>query len=93
MTALIATADLQGRERFEDSLDGSIRLLGEALPERLVNEVLPGLKLGENERIGALLAGDFYTVPALDRRGGDGVVTKAFATARIDVAPRREPSA
>lgn len=82
MTALIATADLQGRERFEDSPGGSIRLLGEALPERLVTDVLPSLSLRETDRIGVLLAGDLYTVPALDKRGGTGDVTsvwRAFA--------------
>lgn len=82
MSALIATADLQGRERFEDSSGGAIRLLGEALPQRLRREVLPALSLGETDPVGVLLAGDFYTVPALDKRGGTGDVTsvwKAFA--------------
>ncbi|MFN0052261.1 MAG: metallophosphoesterase family protein [Planctomycetales bacterium] len=45
VAALVATADLQGRELFEESLNGSIRLLGEALPRRLVNEVFPMLRL------------------------------------------------
>jgi Icc-related predicted phosphoesterase len=82
ITALVATADLQGRERFEDSPSGSIRLLGEALPQRLVREVLPALSLRESDPVGVLLAGDFYTVPALDKRGGTGDVTsvwRAFA--------------
>jgi hypothetical protein len=82
LAALIATADLQGRERFEDSPGGPLRLLGEALPERLTREVLPALSLPETGRIGVLLAGDFYTVPALDKRGGSGDVTgvwRAFA--------------
>lgn len=82
MTALIATADLQGRERFEDSSGGSIRLLGETLPERLLKEVLPTLSLRDSDQVGVLLAGDFYTVPALDKRGGTGDVTsvwRAFA--------------
>ena len=72
VAALIATADLQGRERFEDAPAGPLRLLGEVLPARLVHEVLPTLSLGASDRIGVLLAGDFYTVPALDRRGGSG---------------------
>lgn len=82
MAALIATADLQGRERFEDSTGGSIRLLGEALPQRLRREVLPALSVRESDLVGVLLAGDFYTVPALDKRGGIGDVTsvwRAFA--------------
>ncbi len=83
--AIVATADLQGRERFEDnSTGGPIRLLGEVLPRRIVSEVLPGLGLSASDQIGALLAGDFYTVPALDKRGGTGDVTSvwhAFADA------------
>lgn len=78
MAALIATADLQGRERFEDSASGSIRLLGETLPERLVKEVLPSLSIRGSDRVGVLLAGDFYTVPALDKRGGTGDVTAVW---------------
>jgi Icc-related predicted phosphoesterase len=75
MTALVATADLQGRERFEDSASGSIRLLGEALPQRLRRDDLPTLSVRESDPVGVLLAGDFYTVPALDKRGGTGDVT------------------
>jgi Icc-related predicted phosphoesterase len=78
LDALIATADLQGRERFQDSPGGPLRLLGEVLPERLVREVLPGLGLHRPDRIGVLLAGDFYTVPALDKRGGTGDVTSVW---------------
>ena len=82
VSALIATADLQGRERFQDSPGGPLRLLGEVLPERLATEVLPALRIGEPNDAAALLAGDFYTVPALDKRGGTGDVTsvwRAFA--------------
>jgi hypothetical protein len=81
MSAILATADLQFRERFEDSPGGPIRLLGEVLPRRLRQEVLPQLNLPAGE-VGVLLAGDFYTVPALDSRGGTGDVTavwEAFA--------------
>ena len=35
VSAIIATADLQGRERFQGSPNGVPRLLGEALPNRL----------------------------------------------------------
>jgi Icc-related predicted phosphoesterase len=78
ISALVATGDLQGRERFEDSAGGSIRLLGEALPERLVREVLSTLFIPDSDRVGVLLAGDFYTVPALDKRGGTGDVTNVW---------------
>ncbi|MHC4404283.1 MAG: metallophosphoesterase family protein [Planctomycetota bacterium] len=80
VSSIIATGDLQGRERFQDSPNGRLRLLGEALPSRLAVEVLSSLGLKDNG-IGVLLAGDLYTVPALDRRGGSGDVTavwKAF---------------
>ena len=73
VSAIIATADLQGRERFQDSPNGVPRLLGEALPGRLAAEILPGLGL-EQGNVGVFLAGDLYTVPALDRRGGSGDV-------------------
>jgi len=78
MSALVVTADLQGRELFEEAPQGSIRLLGEALPQRLVREVFPALSINATGRVGVLLAGDFYTVPALDRRGGDGDVTRVW---------------
>ena len=78
VSALVATADLQGRERFEDSVGGNIRLLGEALPERLAREVLPSLGRHDPQQVGVLLAGDFYTVPALDKRGGTGDVTRVW---------------
>lgn len=81
--AIIATADLQGRERFQDrKSDGPLRLLGEALAERLEIELLPRFDLPSPREMGVLLAGDFYTVPALDKRGGTGDVTavwEAFA--------------
>ena len=82
MAAIVVTADLQGRELFEDSRGQALRLLGEVLPQRLAAEVLPDLVSPASGRIGVLLAGDFYTVPALDRRGGTGDVTcvwQAFA--------------
>jgi len=79
LSALIATADLQGRERFEDSPGGPIRLLGEALPRRLIDEILPSLSLHDPGRVGVLLAGDFYTVPNLDKRGGTGDVTSVWS--------------
>ena len=77
LDAIVATADLQGRERFEDAPAGVPRLLGEALPKRLAEEILPELGC-DGMKTGAILAGDFYTVPALDQRGGSGDVTKVW---------------
>lgn len=78
LDAIIVTADLQGRERFQESQGGPIRLLGEVLPQRMVEEVLPELKIRDPSRVAALLAGDFYTVPALDKRGGTGDVSSVW---------------
>lgn len=82
LDTIIATADLQGRERFQDGIGGPPRLLGEVLPQRLVNKILPDLGIAA-DRTGVILAGDFYTVPGLDQRGGSGDVTevwRAFAS-------------
>jgi Icc-related predicted phosphoesterase len=81
LAAVIATGDLQGRETFQSSAGNSPRLLGEVLPLHLVSEILPELDLPQGNT-GVLLAGDFYTVPNLDKRGGSGDVTlvwEAFA--------------
>lgn len=81
VSALVVTADLQGRETFDSANGQPIRLLGEVLPSILDEQVLPELDLDAG-RIGVLLAGDFYTVPALDKRGGTGDVLdvwRAFA--------------
>ncbi len=77
LDAIVATADLQGRERFEESASGPPRLLGEVLPKRLSETILPSLGLTA-ERTGVILAGDFYTVPGLDKRGGSGDVTEVW---------------
>jgi len=77
VSAIIATADLQGRETFESSGGKPIRLLGEVLPALLAEEIIPNLGIGDG-RIGVLLAGDFYTVPTLDKRGGSGDVTSVW---------------
>ncbi len=77
MSAIIVTADLQGRETFASSGGKPIRLLGEVLPAILAEEIIPNLGVGEG-RIGVLLAGDFYTVPALDQRGGTGDVRSVW---------------
>lgn len=77
VSALVVTADLQGRETFESANRRPPRLLGEVLPAILESEILPTLDL-PNGRIGTLLAGDFYTVPGLDKRGGSGNVTSVW---------------
>lgn len=80
LDAIIATADLQGRETFQQANGQPLRLLGEVLPDVLVSEILPSIGLNDPDRIAVLLAGDFYTVPALDRRGGSGDVTNVWMT-------------
>ena len=77
VAAILATGDLQGRQLFEDANEGPPKLLGEVLPGVLTGEVLPALGLPTG-RIGVLLTGDFFTVPALDRRGGSGDVTEVW---------------
>lgn len=74
---IVATADLQGRETMPDRPARPPRLLGEVLPERLAAELLPELGL-QASQCGAVLAGDFYTVPNLDMRGGSGDVTRVW---------------
>lgn len=76
VSALVVTADLQGRQLFQEA-NGPIKLLGEVLPDRLAGEILPDMNLPTG-RICVILAGDFYTVPALDKRGGTGDVTKVW---------------
>lgn len=79
--AIVATAGLQGRETFPGNkhrrLQNGLRLLGEVLPEYLTDGVLRDLDVTP-ERAGVFLAGDFYTVPALDKRGGSGDVTSVW---------------
>lgn len=77
LEAIIATADLQGRERFAEAGGEPPRLLGETLPQHLCQEILPDLAI-DPAACGVILAGDFYTVPALDERGGSGDVTNVW---------------
>ncbi len=77
LDAIVATADLQGRERCDRNHRGPRRLLGEVLPSRLRDEILPDLGLSP-QRTGILLAGDFYTLPGLDKRGGSGDVIEVW---------------
>jgi len=80
LEAIVATADLQGRG-LEREDGGPAPLLGELLAEEL--EALA--KLGEipsPDVTGVILAGDLYSRPELDCRGGSGdvrVVWDAFA--------------
>ena len=78
VSAIVVTSDLQGRERFQDAPGNAPRLLGEALPRQLRERVLPTLGVTDLSTVAALLAGDFYTVPALDKRGGTGDVTDVW---------------
>ncbi len=78
LDAVIVAADLQGRERFQEANGGPLRLLGEVVPQRLIDEIFPELGLTDPFRVAAFLAGDFYTVPALDKRGGTGDVSSVW---------------
>jgi len=74
--ALLATADLQGYE--QDREDGApARLLGCLVAEEIA--ALGDLgTLPMAGTIGILLAGDLYSVPTLDRRGGLGDVRSVW---------------
>lgn len=78
LAAVIATADLQGRQLFHEAAGGPLRLLGEVLPQRLADEVLPDVGVEGDADVAVLLAGDFYTVPNLEKRGGTGDVTDVW---------------
>lgn len=78
LSGMVVTADLQGREMFEDSAGQPPRLLGEILPERLARDILPLFEFEDGKSVIAGLAGDFFTVPDLDRRGGSGDVTPVW---------------
>jgi 3',5'-cyclic-AMP phosphodiesterase len=73
LSAIIATGDLQGRVWPDGNRGTGLPLLGERLPDILCETVLPQLELSPSE-VGVLLAGDFYTVPDLSKRGGSGDV-------------------
>ncbi len=63
--------------KFKHQTGPQLRLLGEWLPQILAESILPGLPLPAG-RVGVLLAGDFYTVPSLDKRGGSGDVDSVW---------------
>ncbi len=77
VAAIVVTADLQGRERLQ-APDSAPRSLGEGLPQQLMEQVLPMLGVDNSSPVAAFLAGDFYTLPALDKRGGTGDVTNVW---------------
>lgn len=77
LDALFITADLQGRVR---SVGGSsaTRLLGESVAECAKELAAEGL-IPATERMGVVLAGDFYCREGLDKRGGSGDVRSVWA--------------
>jgi hypothetical protein len=81
LDAIVATSDLQGI--VPDPRTGDATLLGvavaEALEELTFDDVLPPAG-----RIGVVLAGDLYSVPTADKRGGFGDVASVWhAFARL----------
>ena len=72
VAGLILASDLQGRDRHSNA-NGEHRLLGETLAEELRTLARLGT-LPPVEHLGILLAGDLYSRPQLDRRGGSGDV-------------------
>jgi hypothetical protein len=80
LQAIVATADLQGRGLDRED-GGPAPLLGELLAEELESLAVRG-EIPSPDVTGVILAGDLYTPPGLDRRGGSGdvrAVWDAFA--------------
>ena len=77
LEAIMATADLQGRE-FPTKENAEGRLLGEHLAEHCALLAETGM-LPPLDRIGVILAGDLYTRELLDKRGGSGDVRQVWA--------------
>lgn len=77
LDAIMATADLQGRE-FPTNESANGRLLGEHLAEHCALFAETGM-LPPLDRIGVILAGDLYTRELLDKRGGSGDVRQVWA--------------
>lgn len=79
--AIIAMADLQGREPHSDSVPAP-RLLGELVADEIASLSRQG-ELPPTESTLIVLAGDFFSRPGLDRRGGSGdvrAVWRAFTS-------------
>ena len=75
--AILATADLQGRQMLSRNPRSPAKLVGEVLP-RLLEESLLDLGIDSPKRVLTLLGGDFYTYPDLRGRGGTGDVTPVW---------------
>lgn len=75
LDALIATSDLQGI--VPDPRTRESTLLGCAVAETLEELAFDGA-LPPAARTGVLLAGDLYSVPAADKRGGHGDVAEVW---------------
>jgi 3',5'-cyclic-AMP phosphodiesterase len=78
LDAIVLTGDLQGRELCGET-GGWGRLLGESVPEQCRELSEAGL-LPPLGRIGAILAGDFYTCEQMDKRGGSGDVRQVWSS-------------
>jgi Icc-related predicted phosphoesterase len=79
LDAIVATSDLQGI--VPDPRTREATLLGVAVAEALEELAFDGV-LPPADRIGIVLAGDLYSVPTADKRGGFGDVAsvwRAFA--------------
>jgi Icc protein len=76
LDAIVATSDLQGV--VADRATGASTLLGIAVAETLA-ELADDGALPPAARTGVLLAGDLYSVPAADKRGGHGDVAEVWA--------------
>lgn len=77
LSGIVATSDLQAY----DSLDKppyARRLAGHVVAEKLESLAADGV-IPPLESMGALLPGDYYAVPTLDRRGGLGNVRGVWA--------------
>lgn len=80
LDAILCTSDLQGVVRPQRN--GPTTLLGIAVAEKLEELAFDGA-LPAAERTGVILAGDLYSVPDADKRGGHGDVAevwRAFAS-------------
>ena len=76
LEALVATADLQGV--VPDPISRASTLLGVAVVDALEGLAAEG-SIPSLADTGAVLAGDLYSVPAADRRGGFGDVRPVWA--------------
>lgn len=75
--SIIATADLQGLEHWETADGQPPRLVGEVVPDILIQKILQPLAI-DASRTGILLCGDFYTVPGATKLGGTGNVSSVW---------------